>query len=444
MNKLPLLFLGLIPSVSLAQTVGGGPYLHNSVLGQDHWDYMGKSAAPAGDVSGDGVQDYMFGSPGYGPNGEGRVLLYSGADHSLIQEIIGSVALGTTGLGYQMGTVGDVTGDGIDDFLFGHPGARPTGFQAVGEVLVVSGADYSVIHSVEGTQADAGLGTSVAFCGDVNLDGFGDYITGEPMADRNGFADAGEAVVYSGQTGNPLMAFSGKQIYSRVGLFVDGGQDFNGDSIPDLLTWELRSDIKHDVFIYSGDGSGEVLSHSYGTFSGELSALRAMPDTDGDGLAEILLGRWLYQEIPHWSSDKLGWAGFLGRSNYLEASDGTISASSGGSITFHLDYSRWNGDLQYKLLGSATGVGPTTLAGLQVPLTPGDFLWNALLSSTPPAIFSNPIGVLDADGKADCVLNLPPGLASSFVGTTFYFAAVIGMGGVGVESSVAVDVTVMP
>jgi hypothetical protein len=63
---------------------------------------------------------------------------------------------------------------------------------------------------------------------------------------------------------------------------------------------------------------------------------------------------------------------------------------------------------------------------------------------TPPAVFSNSKGLLDLNGDATAQLNMPANLASNFVGTTFYFAAVSLAPPLVQLSSVAVPLTVDP
>ena len=71
---------------------------------------------------------------------------------------------------------------------------NPTG---EGYARVVSGKDWSVIHTFDGADTGDGLGYAVAAAGDVNADGFVDLIVGAPFTDQNG-ENSGSAWVFSG------------------------------------------------------------------------------------------------------------------------------------------------------------------------------------------------------------------------------------------------------
>lgn len=95
-------------------------------------------------------------------------------------------------------------------------------------------------------------------------------------------------------------------------------------------------------------------------------------------------------------------------------------------------------------MASVLGTGPTTLGGIQVPLTPGP-VFNRMLTGWTPPFMTNAFGILDQNGDAAAQVLSLPGL-SSYIGRTAWLAAVSydPAAGAGRLSSVARALTVVP
>lgn len=114
--------------------------------------------------------------------------------------------------GYSVSGAGDVNGDGIDDFVIGAPGAEPDGGEFVGASYVVFGRrggfgasfELSSLDGANGFRIDgddrtSNSGLSVSSAGDVNSDGIDDVLIGAPNADPGGNNSAGKSYVLFGR-----------------------------------------------------------------------------------------------------------------------------------------------------------------------------------------------------------------------------------------------------
>jgi len=181
----------------------------------------------------------------------------AGVDLTAVGQGIGGVTLtgsATDGVGAALTALGDVNGDGFDDFAIGAPGA----LTGNGSIYVVFGrADFSALtlgalaasskedrFAVLAGSAANPIGEYVASAGQFDTDKRPDILVGSPAA----ALDAGALfVVYGGialRRSLPLedlpeargIAITGDYAGQQLGLHVAGGADFNGDSKADLLT----------------------------------------------------------------------------------------------------------------------------------------------------------------------------------------------------------------
>ena len=149
-----------------------------TVEGQTDLDHLGRSAATAGDVNGDGFSDVIIGS-GSGAANEAQV--FCGSASGLASTPAWVIDNG--GTGHSVATAGDLDVDGFSDVIVGEPWYA-NGQSNEGRVVAyrgsASGLGTTPAWSVEGNQVDAQLGFQVASAGDGNTDGFSEVIAGLP------------------------------------------------------------------------------------------------------------------------------------------------------------------------------------------------------------------------------------------------------------------------
>ncbi|RMH02575.1 MAG: hypothetical protein D6702_08430 [Planctomycetota bacterium] len=193
--------------------------------GQRAEAHRGEALAPAGDFDGDGVPDLLDGSQrSVGKpyaRYAGAVLVHSGVDGSPLYEIRGSDPF--QGLGAAVAPAGDIDGDGLDDFLVGSPGSDPKGQLDAGEVLVLAGGSGALLHRFVGTGYLDNLGRGVAGGRDLDGDGRLDLLLGIPGRAISGNLDVGRVDRIGW---NPILDTTAAAVSGSVGGTVDFLLDF--------------------------------------------------------------------------------------------------------------------------------------------------------------------------------------------------------------------------
>jgi hypothetical protein len=138
-------------------------------------------------------------------------------------------------MGFCVSEAGDVNSDGFDDFLVGSLGNNVNGGDS-GSVFVYSGLDGSVIHQFHGDSADDWYGYSASGAGDVDGDGYDDIIIGDYLEDLDpATQNTGGADILSGFDGSLLFRVDGTNAGDALGYSVSGAGDFNNDGYDDVI-----------------------------------------------------------------------------------------------------------------------------------------------------------------------------------------------------------------
>ena len=121
--------------------------------GRNAGDHFGLPASGAGDVNSDGVKDIIVGAHWADPNGttSGSAYVYSGLDGSLLHQWDGSQA--DDRFGRCVAGAGDVNGDGTDDFIIGAYGADENGSFSGSAYVYYLSATYSITSMTAGSPA---------------------------------------------------------------------------------------------------------------------------------------------------------------------------------------------------------------------------------------------------------------------------------------------------
>jgi FG-GAP-like repeat len=164
--------------------------------GQAPGDRMGQALANAG-VGDDGIRRLVVGLPGHHAaeqQGTGTVLVVAPAQGSILLRIDGPA--GSHAFGAVVAAGADFDGDGHPDFVAADPRADVEGRPGAGLVQVLSGSDGRLLFTASGDAAD-GLGSAVAFPGDLNGDGRADLLLGAPLHDVLTVPDVGAALAFA-------------------------------------------------------------------------------------------------------------------------------------------------------------------------------------------------------------------------------------------------------
>ena len=284
---------GFPPAIDVA-TLGAGAGVR--IEGEPHPFTWQGSAAPAGDVNGDGLADIVVG------DGTGAAYVVFGTRDGFGTSLDLAALDGNDGFrlhdgpgsytGYSVSTAGDVNGDGIDDVIVGAPG-----FDGPGASFVLFGSRAGFAHDIDldaldghdgfrinGVDGQGYAGAVVAAAGDVNGDGVGDLIIGAPSTNAGtsgsyvlfgspaGFAADVDLGALDGANGFRLHA----GFYDNPGTTVAGAGDVNGDGIDDIIVGGPNSATSAGIF----SGVAYVVFGSTGRFTANVD-LDALDGTDG-------------------------------------------------------------------------------------------------------------------------------------------------------------------
>jgi hypothetical protein len=269
------------------------------------------TAVTAGDFNNDGFADTANGAPYGGPEEEGRVVIYHGTSSNLqyVMDLLGPMS--NDRFGFALAS-GDVNGNGYDDLIVGAPGYQADGLSNSGAVLLYYGGPDGLSEEpgwmVESYQENGQLGYALAI-GDFNDDGYADIAIGAKTFSAN-FVNMGAVFVFYGSAQGPAggmeatldnadWAAYGESADDYFGAALAAG-DVNGNGVDDLIVGAPGFGFSVEQFgaVYGfwgsanglGTGAFDWFASDYQPDSGLGTAVAIIPDINGDGTDEVLVG----------------------------------------------------------------------------------------------------------------------------------------------------------
>lgn len=319
---------------------GTNGFVLNGVRGPS--EFSGWSVSNANDINSDKIKDIVIGA---NMASFGNFTTYQGASYVIfghggqwnasfeIATLDGTNGFVIPGInshdysGSAVASIGDITGDGIDDLIIGAWNASPGGLMRAGQAYVIFGHSMPWKSSLNPSNLDGNngflingidmngcLANSVSSAGDINGDGIGDFVIGAPCLNSG----RGAAYIFFGHSvpWEPILTpayLDGKNGFLVKGLnsndftgnSVTTVGDVNGDGTQDLIIGapfaNTNSGISYVIFGHSrpwnasfdlasldGKNGFMVIGANYTDYSGWSCA--GAGDVNGDKIDDIIIG----------------------------------------------------------------------------------------------------------------------------------------------------------
>lgn len=203
--------------------------------GSANAEQVGHSGGTVGDVTGDGIDDYIIGAPGWGPGRRGCAWVFNGASGDTLYQVTPDSPSARNFAQYFANSPGDMNGDGVND-LFVSDFVDVTHGPNTGRVYCYDGVTGAMFpYQIAGDNAQDWTGFGGRWAGDLDGDGCADFLTNFNHNPETGVALAGQVALVSGKTGTILRTITSLDAGEWFGYDCTGLPDVNGDGLPEIL-----------------------------------------------------------------------------------------------------------------------------------------------------------------------------------------------------------------
>lgn len=223
----------LVGAPSYGPTGEGRAWVFSMKNGKQLWTRAGGFQARFGhrvvrlrDVDGDSVDDFAVTAE---RSNVGRVTAYSGSSGTALRQFDGVTGTSDS-LGRSISAPADLDGDGLADIVLGAYGATGDG-----HLDAYSVATGNLIWTIPGFSPKEWFGEYSCAVGDIDGDGADDFLVTASWDDHDG-KDVGRVDLISGRSHRSLYRFyAGLEGLFQYGTVLTRGADFDGDGIEDLI-----------------------------------------------------------------------------------------------------------------------------------------------------------------------------------------------------------------
>ncbi|GDX78559.1 hypothetical protein LBMAG42_03700 [Deltaproteobacteria bacterium] len=296
---------GLDVTCSLPSGESTGADASASFTGTAGEAYMARTVAAAGDLDGDGNDELLLARGGF-DDFTGEVIILAGGAELYLGAVdtdrTGTALrgpVGTSAFGVSLSAGQDTDGDGVGDILVGSQGANHAHLFAGGAHLLAGNleSDDATVR-LEGPADGVDFGLAVALVGDVDDDGWGDWLVGD-----YGYQGTGAAFLFYGN-GAPgtrsandadVVTLLGERADAQAGQEVTGVGDFDGDGVGDFLVADNVTTggetARNHAYLMLGSTSRFVsgaladadLAYAGMPTDSAFASVSGLGDIDGDG-----------------------------------------------------------------------------------------------------------------------------------------------------------------